>query len=1034
VGGCPSLLCSPAVAQPFFCKPFGGLYSLPYLGEQPTKAAEALSRAEWWELLFFVKKLESVRVNVTLSVQLSEVDEEALIRLSVPAELAQKMLRVLEQRCQGSAQCDLRGSHVYAKYFLGRGAEQDGGGGPAVSSEGAALAPSPWGCPGSWGALAPSPWGCQPCRWGREAGLPLAWQPACPGLSGPPPSLRILNKFLDGYQEDVLPWHECVEPCLSSLSAHSSDREVVQEVVGFLHRLATASKDCAVVMCRVGTREALSKALDKHGTAPALAPALLELVIDCEKYASLYKKLTTSILAGCIQLVLGQIEEHRRSHRPIGIPFFDVFLRNLCRGSSVEVKEDKCWEKVQVSSNPHRASKLTDRNPKTYWESNGSTGSHFITVHMQCGVVIREMSMLVASEDSSYMPARVVVLGGDSPATVRTELNAVTILPSASRVILLENMTRFWPVIQIRVKRCQQGGIDTRVRGIEVLGPKPTFWPIFKEQLCRRTFLSCTARAHAWCQEIRRDRGRLLQLFGRLNRALRHEQGFADRFLPDDEAARALGRTCWEALVNPLVQSITSPDPRGVSPLAWLLSEYLESVEPSGCARSRGAIFGSCVRRLTQLLVHVDPGGGLEPEEARTAGERGAALPSLRGISQCWRGVVQQQVQRFLEVAGQAPDLVERYCGLYQRLRGATEELFGQQAAFVLALGQGFAGALLQLSFLTTLHVSEQFARYLDVQIQELHGAAGSARPLRRLQRILEPFVVFSGLELAHTFEHFYRHYLGDRLLAQGPSWLEGAIVEQIGLCFPSRFPQEMLSNLAESEELQQQFYLFQLQERDKQLLELDTDLDEVSVPVGRELPSCPCAQAPGTASVADGPEVKVLALSPRCWPISPFCYMDEPGRFFSAALSSPLDEFADFCRQSQSQLGWECTKPRRLQWTWLGHAELRFGDCVLHVSTLQMYILLCFNRLGLTPGRVLAPGALRLNQAALARASGRHLRLLPRQRYLRAERADVSALERKRNVLCCLITRILKVEKQLHIDNLVFRVWRARGAVGGCP
>ncbi|XP_019328382.1 PREDICTED: cullin-9, partial [Aptenodytes forsteri] len=665
--------------------------------------------------------------------------------------------------------------------------------------------------------------------------------------------LRILNKFLDGYQEDELPWHECVEPCLSSLSAHSSDREVVQEVVGFLHRLATASKDCAVVMCRVGTREALSKALDKHSTAPSLAPALLDLVIDCEKYASLYKKLTTSILAGCIQLVLGQIEEHRRSHQPISIPFFDVFLRNLCRGSSVEVKEDKCWEKVQVSSNPHRASKLTDRNPKTYWESNGSTGSHFITVHMQCGVVVREMSMLVASEDSSYMPARVVVLGGDSPAAIRTELNAVTVLPSDSRVILLENMTRFWPIIQIRVKRCQQGGIDTRVRGIEVLGPKPTFWPIFKEQLCRRTFLSCTARAHAWCQEICRDRGRLLQLFGRLNRALRHEQGFADRFLPDDEAAWALGRTCWEALVNPLVQSITSPDPHGVSPLAWLLSEYLESVEPPRRATSRGAVFGSRVRRLTQLLVHVDPSGP-EPEEARAAGGKegkNKEVParaakavvekssSLWGISQCWRGVVQQQVQRFLEAAGQAPDLVERYCGLYQRLRGATEELFGQQAAFVLALGQGFAGALLQLSFLTTLHVSEQFARYLDGQIQELHRAAGSAGPLQWLQQILEPFVVFSGLELAHTFEHFYRAQLG--------AWLT---------------------------------------------------------------------------------------------------------------------------------LGW-----------------------------------------------VLAPGALRLNQAALAHASGRQLRLLPRQRYLRAERAEVSALERKRNVLCCLITRILKVEKQLHIDNLVFRV-----------
>lgn len=56
--------------------------------------------------------------------------------------------------------------------------------------------------------------------------------------------------------------------------------------------------------------------------------------------------------------------------------------------------------------------------------------------------------------------------------------------------------------------------------------------------------------------------------------------------------------------------------------------------------------------------------------------------------------------------------------------------------------------------------------------------------------------------------------------------------MEQMELCFPSRFPQEMLRNLAESEELRRQFCLFQLQERDKQLLELDTGLDEVRVVV----------------------------------------------------------------------------------------------------------------------------------------------------------------------------------------------------------
>lgn len=33
-----------------------------------------------------------------------------------------------------------------------------------------------------------------------------------------------------------------------------------------------------------------------------------------------------------LQMVLGQIEDHRRTYKPITIPFFDVFLRHLCQG------------------------------------------------------------------------------------------------------------------------------------------------------------------------------------------------------------------------------------------------------------------------------------------------------------------------------------------------------------------------------------------------------------------------------------------------------------------------------------------------------------------------------------------------------------------------------------------------------------------------------------------------------------------------------------------------------------------------------
>lgn len=46
------------VAQTFFHKPPGGLYSLPYLSEGICEDFSTLKRSEWWEVLFFIKKLE----------------------------------------------------------------------------------------------------------------------------------------------------------------------------------------------------------------------------------------------------------------------------------------------------------------------------------------------------------------------------------------------------------------------------------------------------------------------------------------------------------------------------------------------------------------------------------------------------------------------------------------------------------------------------------------------------------------------------------------------------------------------------------------------------------------------------------------------------------------------------------------------------------------------------------------------------------------------------------------------------------------
>uniref|UniRef100_A0A8C5QL11 DOC domain-containing protein n=1 Tax=Leptobrachium leishanense TaxID=445787 RepID=A0A8C5QL11_9ANUR len=553
-----------------------------------------LRRDEWWELLFFIRRLEPqehqdvyelLRQNQDGEVNL---DEPALAHLSVSQDSAHKVLQVLAERCCGSVLTDLQNSHVYAKYLTcvrdGETQSPNSKTTSAETSQGAFASKKPKteGSPKVENLGAPPEselsdlqllnnlllleglntveltektqgtapvWRC--CAWSRA-------------IEAPPPPIIACSLYPTGFS--TFKGHT-LGPSLEMLVEIVGPVRVIlffplqllQEMVTFLHRLASSNKDCAVVMCRLGAKETLSKVLEKQSATILLAPELRDLLTDSEKYASLYQKMATSILAGCIQMVLGQIEEHRRSQQQINIPFFDVFLRNLCQGSSVEVKEDKCWEKIEVSSNSYRANKLTDGNPKSYWESTGATGSHYVNIYMHRGVIVRQLFITVALEDSSYMPARIVVMGGESPSSINTELNAVNIPSTAGRVLLLENLARFWPIVQIKIKRCQQGGIDTRVRGIEILGPKPTFWPVFKEQLCRRTFLFYTSRAHSWGQEICEKRETLLQLFGRLNRALSHEQVFAEHFLPDDEAAQAVGRTCWEALISPLVQSITTP-------------------------------------------------------------------------------------------------------------------------------------------------------------------------------------------------------------------------------------------------------------------------------------------------------------------------------------------------------------------------------------------------------------------------------------------------------------------------------------------
>lgn len=75
---------------------------------------------------------------------------------------------------------------------------------------------------------------------------------------------------------------------------------------------------------------------------------------------------------------------------------------------------------------------------------------------------------------------------------------------------------------------------------------------------------------------------------------------------------------------------------------------------------------------------------------------------------------------------------------------------------------------------------------------------------------------------------------MADRLLGVGSSWLEGAVLEQIGPCFPNRLPQQMLRSLSTSEELQRQFHVYQLQRLDQELLKLEDTEKKIQVGAGK--------------------------------------------------------------------------------------------------------------------------------------------------------------------------------------------------------
>lgn len=127
--------------------------------------------------------------------------------------------------------------------------------------------------------------------------------------------------------------------------------------------------------------------------------------------------------------------------------------------------------KVEVSSEEGEFHNLLDSDTDNYWESDGNQGEHWIRFHMKPGTVIEKFALLVDPEDGSYLPRRVVVKGGSpgSLSVLQTRNFTMSDYESKELNLFPYPLDSHKEVIEVHVKSCYQGGIDTRVRGIAVV-------------------------------------------------------------------------------------------------------------------------------------------------------------------------------------------------------------------------------------------------------------------------------------------------------------------------------------------------------------------------------------------------------------------------------------------------------------------------------------------------------------------------------------------------------------------------------------
>ena len=129
-----------------------------------------------------------------------------------------------------------------------------------------------------------------------------------------------------------------------------------------------------------------------------------------------------------------------------------------------------CVKSLAVSSRESWAYRLTD-STSSYWQSCGAQGQHWIRLEMQPEVAIQSLKMVVDPADSTYMPALLVVSGGDNLSAMK-EVTTVNVFGNDTTVNVLNSVKEYHRYFEIAIKQCRNGGIDCKIHGLQIVGRK----------------------------------------------------------------------------------------------------------------------------------------------------------------------------------------------------------------------------------------------------------------------------------------------------------------------------------------------------------------------------------------------------------------------------------------------------------------------------------------------------------------------------------------------------------------------------------